>query len=141
MEYEKKHQKTLDTAIEILREKIPGLVAIIVFGSFGTEYERKESDLDLAILTEEPANSLDPVQLWNLAQELARTINSDIELIDLRQASTVFCFQVLSTGTPIYCANDVILARFDTMIMSMYQRLQEERKDILNDYQKGHFYG
>lgn len=140
MEYDEQHQKILDTAVQILQQKLPGLVAVIAFGSFGTEYERRESDLDLAVLTEAPRDSIDVVKLWNIAQDIASTIGRDVEVINLRQASTVFCYQVLTTGTPIYCSNDLMLANFDNLSISMYLRLQEERKDILEDYKKGIFH-
>lgn len=141
MELDEKHKKTLDAVLSILREELPGLAAVIVFGSFGSEYERAESDLDLAILMEKHQDATDSVFLWTLAQKIASKIGRDVEIINLRQASTVFAFQVLTSGTTVYCANDFALASFDTLIMSMYQRLQEERKEILDDYEKGIFYG
>jgi len=137
MTCDKQHQLILNKAIQILDEELPELIAVFVFGSFGTEYERIESDLDLAVLT---THSIDIVRLWNLAQEIAKMVGRNVDLIDLRQASTVFAFQVLSTGTAIYCSNDIVLANFDIVIMSMYQHLQEERKDILGDIEKGIFY-
>jgi uncharacterized protein len=140
MEYDTKHKQLLDIAIQILRRNIPDLIAVIAFGSFGTPYEREDSDLDLAILAEE-THPLDAVKIWNLAQEIAIKIGRDVEVINLRKASTVFCFQVLSSGTPVYCSNDLKLAHYDNLIMSMYLRFQEERKDILSDFEKGIFYG
>jgi len=140
MEYDEKHQKILATAVQILLQQFPELAAVIAFGSFGTEYERSESDLDLAILTADPCETIDIVKLWEVAQEIARTIGRDVEVINLRQASTVFCYQVLTSGTPVYCSNELALAYFDNLTMSMYLRLQEERKDILGDYEKGIFH-
>ncbi|MFI5343508.1 MAG: nucleotidyltransferase domain-containing protein [Chlamydiales bacterium] len=140
MEYDEEHQNILNTAVQILQQKIPRLVAVIAFGSFGTKYEREDSDLDLAILTEEVQSSIDIVRLWDIAQDIARTIDLDVDLINLRSASTVFCYQILTTGSVIFCSNQLILAHFDTLIISMYLRLQEDRKDILDDYEKGIFY-
>lgn len=130
-------KKNLLDAIHILKEQLPDLIAIILFGSYGTPYERHESDLDLAILTND---SNDPVKLWNIAQEIAMKINKDVEIIDLQKASTVFCFDILTTGNLIYCSDELKFAKFDNLIMSMYLRFQEERKDILEDIEKGDFY-
>ncbi len=141
MQYDFKHQKILDTAVLILREKLTNLIAVIAFGSFGTEHERKESDLDLAVLTEELAESSDALNLWNIAQEIASAIGRDVDIVNLREASTVFSFQVLTTGTPIYCSNELKLAYFDNLRISMYLRFQEERKELLDDFMKGFFYG
>lgn len=141
MEFDKKHQKILDAAIEILKENVQDLVAVVVFGSFGTDYERKDSDLDMAFLTEKPNDYSDTVKTWNLAQEIAKTINRDVDLVNLRQISTVFSFQILTTGTLVYCSNELMFANFDNLVTSVYLRFQEERKDILDDYTKGIFYG
>ena len=141
MEYDETHQKILNTGIQILRNKLPGLIAVVAFGSFGTEYERHDSDLDLAILLKEPDNSVDPVKLWNLSQEIAKAIGRDVDIINLRQASTVFSYQVLTSGNTVYCSNEMILANFENLIMSMYLRFQEERKDILKDFGKGFSHG
>lgn len=138
MEYDEKHKSILNTSVQILRERLPELVAVIQFGSFGTAYERDESDLDLAVLSNGP--QFDPVKLWNLSQEIAGKINKNVDVIDLRQASSVFCMEVLTSGTTIYCSNDLILANFDNLAISMYLRFQEERKEILEDYEKGIFY-
>ncbi len=83
MEYDENHQKLLDTAIQILKTKLSGLVAVVAFGSFGTEYERNDSDLDLAVLLKKQCDPVDPVKLWDLAQEIANTIGRDVEVINL----------------------------------------------------------
>lgn len=125
----------------MLCEKQPDIIAIIAFGSFGTSYERSDSDLDLAILTEKIASINEGVLLWNLAQEIASQVKRDVDLVNLRLVSTVFCFQILTTGVVIYCSNELALAHFDNLAMVTYQRLNEERKEILEDYEKGIFYG
>lgn len=131
---DKEHLQQLDAALAQITKEIPELVAVILFGTFGSEYETHESDLDLALL----ANStLDPLSLWNLSQEIALVVKRDVDLIDLRQASTVFRFQVISSGKVIYCANEKEYAQFDTTTFSMYFDFQETRKEILRDYEKG----
>lgn len=134
--YDSKHQNILDTALQLLQKEVPDLVAVFVFGSFGTEYERNDSDLDLAILTRS-LHSVDTVKLWYLAQEIARNVKQDVEIADLREASTVFAFEILSSGNCIFCSDEPFLANFDTLAISMYLRFQEERKEILQDYESG----
>ena len=136
MDYDPNHQKTLHIAVDKLRQEIPDLIAIIAFGSFGTEYERNDSDIDLAILTDKIKSGMDTVTLWNLAQEIAARVGRDVELINLRETSTVFAFQALTTGSTLFCADSVKLAYFDNLIISMYLRLQEERKEILKSFKE-----
>ena len=114
--------------------EISELIAVVLFGSFGSEYETQQSDLDLALLSK---NKLDPVFLWNLSQEIARILKKDVDLIDLSKASTVFRFQVLSSGYVVYCSNEQEYAQFDTTAFTMYFDFQETRKGILEDYEKG----
>lgn len=46
----------LTTSLEMINEQFPNIWAVYLFGSFGTEYERADSDLDLAILLKETAD-------------------------------------------------------------------------------------
>ena len=41
---------------------------------------------------------VDPVTLWTLAQDWADTLGSPVDLVDLRFASTVLQYQVITTG-------------------------------------------
>ena len=125
-------EKQLKTVVVKLTQNISDLVAVLLFGTFGSEYETQQSDLDLALLARNP---LDPVSLWKLTQEIAIDLNRDVDLIDLRQASTVFRYQILTTGQLIYCSDQNEFARFDTTSFSMYFDLQETRKEILKDYE------
>lgn len=121
----------IQIAVEQLSKHVPQLIAIILFGSFGTEYETDQSDLDLAILS---SSKLEVVAMWELSQKIAIQLNKDVDLVDLRQASTVFKFQILSTGKIIFCTNLDEFALFETTAFSMYLSFQETRKEILQDY-------
>ena len=131
MKFDTPHQKILDIAIDTIRKAYPDVIAIYVFGSFATAFENRESDVDLAFLR---AKESDNVATWELAQEIARIIDRDVELIDLQKASTVFRYQIFATGTCVFCQHDVEHARFENLVISMYLRFQEERKEILNYY-------
>jgi predicted nucleotidyltransferase len=65
-------QLPYDQIYTLLETKLEGLLAVYQFGSFGTPYERTDSDIDLAVLAEKPLESL---QLWNLAQELSAILH------------------------------------------------------------------
>lgn len=129
-------KKQLTIAIEILNRNIPDLIAIVIFGSYGTKYETGHSDMDLAILSK---SKQDVVALWELAQIIAIELNRDVDLIDLRLASTVFKFQILSSGKLIYCSNQLEFAFFENTVFAMYLNFQEARKGILEDYREGKF--
>ena len=110
--------------------KFPDLLAIYLFGSYSTPYETKESDIDLALITTKP---LDSVILWNTAQQIAIEMNRDVDLIDLKEASTVFRYQVLTTGMRMYCTDPKECDAIENSYLSMYLRFQEERHDIIEN--------
>lgn len=111
----------------------PRVKGIYVFGSFAKNEDTKESDLDLAILLDRPA---DKVMLWDLAQEIAIKINRDVDLIDLFSASTVFQFQIISSGKRIDSQDLKACDSFEDLTYSMYIRFNESRQDTLDDIKK-----
>ena len=100
------------------------MLAIYVFGSFGTKYGRADSDVDLAILTQA---AIDPVVLWDLAQKIAIDINRDVDLIDMNNASTIFRYVIISSGTRFYTKNALRTAFIENSYGSMYLRFKDDR--------------
>jgi uncharacterized protein len=128
-----------DTIIKTLASNLPDLQAIYQFGSFGTPLERPDSDIDLAVLAERP---LEPVALWSLAQKLSAELHRDVDLLDLRSVSTVMRIQIVGYGERIYCTDKLTCDLYEVMAYSSYARLNEERKEILEDIrQRGYVYG
>lgn len=80
---------------QFLNERILDLVAVYQFGSQARGTARPTSDIDLAVLS---ANPIPAEQIFHLAQELAICLHRDVDLVDLRSASTVMRMQVLTTG-------------------------------------------
>lgn len=100
------------------------------YPSVSKEEETEESDLDLAILLDKPA---DTIKLWDLAQKIATRIQREVDLIDLLAATTVFCFQIISTAKRIDNQNLQSCDSFEDLSYSMYLRLNEQRKEILDE--------
>lgn len=116
--------------IREVKRAIPTLIALYRFGSQATGEAHPQSDVDLAVLA---AEALPPSVRFALQQELSASINSDVDLVDLRAASTVLRMQVLSTGECLYSAADAARERFEDSVYSAYARLNEERRGILDD--------
>lgn len=64
------------------------------------------------------------------AQELANLISIKVDLVDLKEASTVFATQIFSTGEVIYSKNENLRMELHMRIYSMYARVNEERQPI-----------
>ncbi len=126
--------------IKFLKENIPQLKGIYLFGSRSSGQERPGSDWDIAFLVDD--KPMPALQKWQLQEKLAAMLNADVDLIDLQDVSTVMRFQVLSTGERIFCADEYFCAYFEMVSISMYQRLQEERKAIIETaLKRGSIYG
>ncbi|MCL7745580.1 type VII toxin-antitoxin system MntA family adenylyltransferase antitoxin [Halalkalibacter alkaliphilus] len=101
---------------------------IILFGSTVKGTVNKSSDFDIAFLSDQ---KLDSYQLFMISQDLASKLNRDVDLVDLKQASTVFQAQVIHTGNVIFCSDEQKKAQFEVKVLKMYAKLNEERLPIL----------
>ncbi len=125
--------------IEYIRQAVPSLIALYRFGSQAKGTARPDSDVDLAVLTRDPIPNL---RRFELAQELAIRLHRDVDLVDLRNASTVMRMQVLSTGTCLNTQDESARRTFEMYAYSDYARLNEERCEILKGITKrGLVYG
>ena len=84
-----------DPFLQILQKRVPELLAVYAFGSQVQGSAGPESDLDLAVLV---AGYADPLTLFSLASELSELAGCPVDLLDLRAASTVMQYQVITTG-------------------------------------------
>jgi predicted nucleotidyltransferase len=118
----------LDPAVVLIRESLPGVQAIYVFGSRSRGSARSDSDLDLAVLA---PDRLSPEARWALQELLARRLRVDVHLVDLRSATTVMQKQVVATGRVLLGSNEQQRRAFEGHVLSRYARLNEERREIL----------
>jgi len=102
---------------------------IYLFGSSVKNTMRKESDIDVAFLSDKSVDSFD---LFLLSQKLADLLGREVDLIDIKKASTVFQAQIISTGLVIYSRDDKKRAVFEMVTYKSYARLNEEREEILD---------
>jgi len=128
-----------ETIVQFLREHIPNLVAIYRFGSEVRGDATRGSDIDLAILAKQ---TLPGERLFEFAQELAARLGRHVDLLDLKRASTVMRAQVIATGRILDSREHSARAEFEMYAYSDYARLNEERRELLNDIKtRGLVYG
>jgi predicted nucleotidyltransferase len=116
-------------ALEILRDSVPGLLAVYRFGSMSSGTANPEIDVDLAILAHA---RLDGIARYELQERLASVLRRPVDLVDLRGASTVMAMQVVGAGTLLYDGDPAERGRFEDLAFSLYARLNEERRGILD---------
>ena len=118
--------------VTTLKQDIPMLQAIYLFGSQRDGSATISSDIDIAYLAIRP---LDNLERWKLSQKLASILSYDIDLIELSETNTIFRYQILSTSDRIY-GEGYEIESFETLAYSFYLRFQEERKPILDEIMK-----
>jgi uncharacterized protein len=124
--------KELTEIVKLLKASISPQL-IYLFGSSAKGTSRAESDLDIAFLS--PV-TLDEYEVFMLAQQLATKVNRDVDLVDLRKASTVFQGQIVATGKIIYSIDEQTRMNYEMKVLKMYAKLGEERKLIIDDIEE-----
>lgn len=118
--------------IEIIKNILSDALApslIYIFGSISKDKVRKDSDIDIAILTD---RQIDEYKLFILSQKLADVLKREVDLVDLKKASTVFKIQIIKTGKLIYNSDNLRKMYFQMRAMRDYTLLNEERIEIIN---------
>ncbi|MFD1065130.1 type VII toxin-antitoxin system MntA family adenylyltransferase antitoxin [Oceanobacillus locisalsi] len=103
---------------------------ILIFGSYAKGTNHEKSDLDIAFQCKDDFPKA--YDVFMAAQELADILKIDVDLIHLKDASTVFQAQIYSTALLIYTndRNDFNQQRMTAL--SSYVKLNEARKPILD---------
>ncbi|MEE8587411.1 MAG: nucleotidyltransferase domain-containing protein [Acidobacteriota bacterium] len=124
--------------VQHLQQSLPELLAVYAFGSRAQGTANRDSDLDLAVLAEGKA---DPVELWKLAGDLAGIAGCTVDLLDLRQASTVMQHQIITSGRRLW-TKDVQAPLYESFILSEKTALDTARAGLLEDIcREGRVYG
>ena len=110
------------------------LQGILLYGSRASGQSHDQSDYDLGILLKKPISA---TLLWETAQDLACLLQQDVDLIDLRSATTVLQKEATVGGVWLLKVDPYACDFFDTCVISMYQELQENRQDIIDHLMNG----
>lgn len=120
---------------ETVLKHYPATQAIYLFGSSGTADEWPGSDIDVALLlpprqAKEECNFA--VSQCRLA--LADCLRKDVDLVNARQVSTVLQKEIITKSRLLYCADQYALDEFEMLVLSYYQKLNEERSELLKSF-------
>lgn len=122
---------------EILIEKTKASI-IVLFGSFTKNNFRSDSDIDIAFFSD---RKIGEYERFLISQEIANSLNRDVDLIDMKKASTVLNCEILGTGKVIYYEDENRLRELQISILKDYCLLNEERAVILKKvHEKGRVY-
>ncbi len=131
-----------DGVVRIILEHYPAAQGIYLFGSFGTDYEWPDSDVDIALLLPpDESKRTEHLALSRARLALEGLLGKDVDLINLRQVSTVFQKEITMAERRIFCADAYAADEFEMLVISLYQKLNEERAEVLAEgLRSGRFY-
>jgi hypothetical protein len=80
------------------------------------------------------AKQVGSLALSRLRVDLEGLLRRDVDLINVRLVSTVFQKEIIAAERRIYCADEAAAAEFEMLVLSFYQKLNEERREILEAF-------
>ena len=121
-----------DRINRIVLDAHPDAQAIYLYGTWGTDAERPDSDVDVAVLLPHGAAMKADRWQWHLlAVAIAGTAGTEhADLVNLRHADTSLQAEILRTGRLTYSGDDAARLSFESLVLSMYQKLNAERAGI-----------
>ncbi len=112
----------------------PEVEAIYLFGSYQTDYERKDSDADIALLfPHNRAKAINNIAISECRYALEEVLDKTADMVNLRRVNTVFQHEIITEGRIIYNRSEYQVDCFEMLVMSFYQKLNEERAGILQE--------
>jgi len=109
--------------LEDLRAVAPPVEFVVLFGSVARGRSRPDSDLDVAVRCDGPAD-LDALYLL-LAPRLAASV---LDLVDLRRAGSLLAFQVARHGRLLYERDPSAFRSFQSLASRRYCDTEKLRR-------------
>jgi predicted nucleotidyltransferase len=120
----------------------PDTQAIYLFGSYDSENEWPDSDVDIALLLPpEQAKASRMLGISPLCSELGSLLGKAVDLVNLRVVSTMFQKEIIAADRRIHTGNAYAADEFEMLVLSFFQKLSQERGEILAEgLRSGRFY-
>jgi len=115
------NREDISDRIANVLEREPGLKLAIMYGSAAAERMRPDSDVDVAVLFENPLNL---EQKMDLIYRLEREPKRDVDLVDLFNLSGTILKQILCKGRLVINNDTGALTR-------LYQRMVYNQADMM----------
>ena len=126
------HLEELDAELR----KVPGLAAVYLFGSYGTEHQTPLSDVDLAFVFAE-GHVPDGHGHLSLIGTVTGTLHEeDVSVTLLQKSPLALRFSVLSKGRPLFVYDEVALADFVEETIDRYCDFAVDYEPFLREYDR-----
>jgi predicted nucleotidyltransferase len=125
-------EQAIDAIKDAVLRHYPNAQAIYLFGSYQTENEWPDSDVDVAVLlSPEESGKAGSLMISELYRALGSMISKEVDIVNLRRVPTVLQKEIVMADRRIYTGNRYATEEFEMLTMSFYQKLNEERAGII----------
>jgi predicted nucleotidyltransferase len=108
----------------------PEVAAVYLYGSYGRDEAKEDSDVDLGIILREKSQTPFCLPQVVMADELKEILRKEVEVQDLTLCRVDFAHRVISEGKLIYCGDEEKRISFEEKIMREFFDL----KPALDEY-------
>lgn len=130
--------KSIEERIEKVRgfcQKREEIIALYIFGSYGTYEQPPLSDIDLAILYRSIPKIEEELDFEVKISEIFE--RDDIDIVILNKAPIDIQIEVLSKGEIIYCSDELLLTEFKERVFYQYGDYEPILREFYKDVLKG----
>jgi predicted nucleotidyltransferase len=119
--------------IEFLNNQI-NCEAIVIFGSFARGTQNDESDVDIAIKSQD---EISKKELYEISNKLSDELKRDVDLVNLEKIENDgFKYEILINGEVVYCKDSYKFDLYKLDAYREYLELNESRKAIIDEMKK-----
>lgn len=126
----------IEKDIENLKEYFhsqPNILGVWIVGSYGTEYQREDSDIDFAILYDKDINDLEEMKYACDITEILKIEN--VDTINLKKAPITLQFKTIKEGRTLYEADYIKICDYIEYVINIYG----DKKYYLDQFEKDYF--
>ncbi len=125
-------EQAIEAIIDIALNHYPSAQGIYLFGSYQTEDEWPDSDVDIAVLlSPDESKKAGSLAMSALRSDLESALKKDVDIINLRRIPTVLQKEIVMADRRIYTGDQYRAEEFEMLTLSFYQKLSEERAGII----------
>ena len=112
------------------------ILAVWLIGSYGTEYQREESDIDFSILFNKDVSIIKEMKISCNISDIIGYEN--VDTVDLKKAPITLQFKTIKEGKSIYEADFIKTSDYIEYVINRYREekyyIESFRKDYYESY-------
>ncbi|MGV8980903.1 type VII toxin-antitoxin system MntA family adenylyltransferase antitoxin [Clostridium sp.] len=109
------------------------ILAVWLIGSYGTEYQREESDIDFSILFSKDISIIDEMKISCNISDIIGYEN--VDTVDLKKAPITLQFKTIQEGRSLYEADFIKTCDYIEYVISRYR----EEKYYIDSFRKDYY--